>query len=174
MNVIFHVATAISLTIALTDTNKIKTVKDTIIPACGGLISGVFAHGIIDYLPHTYPLSAKPDIIISFLLIAAMLVIANKQYILILSFTIFGCVLPDLVDLLPPMMNKYLGFQISVNEKIFPWHMPEYSGSIFAGKSLASDINHIAVLLITVMICWCRRSDFSNIFIRGIINQKAL
>ncbi len=120
MNVIFHVATAISLTIALTDTNKIKTVKDTIIPACGGLISGVFAHGIIDYLPHTYPLSAKPDIIISFLLIAAMLVIANKQYILILSFTIFGCVLPDLVDLLPPMMNKYLGFQISVNEKIFP------------------------------------------------------
>lgn len=166
MNVLFHVATAVGLTVALTDTAKVKTVKDTIIPACGGLVSGMLIHGVIDYLPHTYPLGAKVDMVISSLLIIIMLSVVNKRYILVLSAIILGCILPDLIDLLPPMLNKYLGFQLSVGSQVFPWHTPEYSGSIFVGKSVASDINHIAVLLITVIVCWCRKEDLMKLFFK--------
>ena len=164
MNVFFHVATAVGLTVALTDTNRIKTVKDSVVPACLGFVSGILVHGIIDYLPHTYPFSAKSDVVISFLMIAIFLFIAKKKYRLILLSSIIGCIFPDLVDLLPPMLNKYLGFHIFVTDKVFLWHTPAYSGSIFTGTSIASDINHIAVLFITIVVCWCRKADFVDIF----------
>jgi len=164
MNVIFHVTTAIGLAVALTDTTRIRDAKDTIIPAVSAFVSGIFIHGVIDYLPHTYPFSAKLDIIISFLFIVIILVIVKKKYLSIMGLAFWGCILPDIIDLLPPMINKYLGFQLTVNDKIFPWHTHEYSGSIFIGTSIASDINHIAVVLITAMVCWCRRNDFMSFF----------
>jgi len=166
MNVFFHVATAVGIAVSFTDTNKIKRGKDTVIPACCAFISGIFIHRILDYIPHTYPFSAKTDVIISLFLIAVMLALANRKCIIILIFAILGCTLPDLIDLLPSIVNKYMNLNIPVTEKIFPWHSPLYSGSIFTGTSTASDINHIGILLIIAMICWCRKTDFINIFNR--------
>ncbi len=166
MNVIFHVTTAVGLTVALADTLKVKTIKDSFIPAICAFGCGVIVHGILDYLPHTYPFSAKSDMLISLIMIGIILYLSHKKYLLIILSAILGCILPDLIDLLPPMLNKYIGLNIPVDDKLFPWHAPEYSGSIFTGTSNASDINHITVILITGAICWCRRTDFENIFIR--------
>ncbi len=166
MNVLFHVTTAVGVAVVLTDTTKIKSVKESITPAFFAFVCGVVIHGILDYMPHTYPFNAKLDAILGLLIMCIAVFISTRKYILIVSLAFLGSIFPDLIDLMPSILNRYLGLNISFyQDKLFPWHWSEYSGSIFIGKNIVSDINHILVVLLTAIICWCRRTDFKNIFL---------
>lgn len=164
MNIFFHVATVVGVTATLTDTNRIGSGKDSFKTGLLSMFCSCIVHGILDYLPHTYPLSPKLDIAISLIIIFILVWKANKQYRIIVSLAILGSILPDLIDLLPSILEKYIGLSLPVYDKVFPWHRTEYSGSIFGKSDVVSDINHILVLIIICIVCWCRRTDLKQIF----------
>lgn len=166
MNVFFHVTTAIGVMAVVSDRQKIDNPKTTIMPSACAFVLGVIIHGVIDYIPHTYPFSAKVDVILSLAIILLVSFQARRRYRLIVAMSFLGCIFPDLVDLLPAIINKIIGLNIPICDKIFPFHQKDYSGSIFAGTSIVSDVNHISVLLVTILIIWCRNSDFKRIFIK--------
>lgn len=164
MNVFFHVVTGIGIAVAVTDTERLNKIKDSFIPAFCALLLGIVAHGVLDYLPHTYPFSTMLDVLISVPIIGLCIVKAKRKYRLILITAFLGCILPDLVDLLPSILHKYWGFRLPAYDTVFLFHMKEYSGSIFKGESFSSDINHISVIMATAILIWCRKRDFLNIF----------
>ncbi|MDR2956429.1 MAG: hypothetical protein LBV43_15255 [Prevotella sp.] len=166
MNILFHLVTSVGVTVIVTDTTGICKVREGIIPGICAFSAGLIIHGILDYLPHTYPFSATVDVFLSLLVVAALIISSKPKYWLIICLAMLGSVFPDVIDLLPSILNKYLTFDLPVGNKIFPWHWADYSGSIFIGKSIASDINHFSVLIITIIVCYCRRKDFIEIFIK--------
>lgn len=167
MNVLFHVTTAVGIVATLTDTNKINSVKDSLIPGLFAFGCGIFIHGVLDYMPHTYPIAPKVDFVLSLLIIIALIYLSGRKYSIIIGLAFLGSVFPDIVDLLPAILNKYAGLDLPVNDKFFIWHRQEYSGSIFTGHDLLSDINHICVVVLTAVICWFRRADLQRIFKRA-------
>lgn len=164
MNIFFHVVTAVGVTAALTDANRIESGKDSLKIGLLSMFCSCIIHGIIDYVPHTYPFSPKLDVAISLIVIIILIWRVNRKYRIILSLAIFGSILPDLIDLLPSILEKYIGLSLPVYNKVFPWHWAEYSGSIFGKSDVVSDINHILVLTIICVVCWCRRTDLKQIF----------
>lgn len=164
MNIFFHIVTAVGATAALADTNRIESSKDSLKIGILSMFCSCIIHGIIDYIPHTYPFSPKIDVAISLMLIIILIWRANKKYRVILSLSILGSILPDLIDLLPSIFQKYTGVSLPAYGKVFPWHWPGYSGSIFGKSDNVSDINHILVLGLTFIICWCRRTDLKRMF----------
>lgn len=57
----------------------------------------------------------------------------------LLSACYLGALFPDLVDLGPAIVNKRLGWSLPV-VKIFPWHWPRYSGSVYDGSRRAESL----------------------------------
>ena len=166
MNVFFHVTTAIGIVAVVSDTLRMDNSKATIVPSVCAFVLGIIIHGVIDYMPHTYPFPAKVDVIFSLTIILLVLLQARRRYRLIVAMSFLGCVFPDLVDLLPALISKITGLNIPLYDKIFPFHQKDNSGSIFVGTSVVSDVNHISVLLVTILVIWCRNSDFKRIFIK--------
>ena len=141
MYVFFHTATAIGVAVLLTDTEKLKpnlAVQKTFLTAFFAFVIGLISHGILDYVPHCYPIPSKIDAFVGLSIILGFTFLAQKTYRLIVFCAFVGCIFPDLVDLLPAILNKYLGLEIPIAEKLFPWHFHEYSGSIYTKKCSVS------------------------------------
>jgi hypothetical protein len=65
MNVLFHTISAVGVVAMVTDTDIVKQgnssgVKMTSLIA---FLSAVFFHGVLDYMPHCYPVPSKWDVI---------------------------------------------------------------------------------------------------------------
>ena len=162
MNVLFHITTGLSTAVLLTDTNEINENSDyrKILPiALFGFVIGIISHGALDYIPHCYPINSKLDILLGLLSILLLLLISKGRYKLIILGSLIGCVFPDIVDLLPSMLNKTLHLGLPEFEKLFPWHWKQYSGSIYSGACNVSFINHSLVALTVLIILWARRKD---------------
>ena len=171
MNVLFHLTTGIGIAAALTDTRNIHlegTFKDKLIVTINGFIIGVTSHGVLDYVPHCYPVNSKVDVFLGLVILLLFTFLANKKYRLIVGLIFLGCIFPDLVDLSPAILNKHLGLGLPEFNKIFPWHWHNYSGSIYANRCDVSTLNHVLVLIVVAITCWYRRTDLKIIF-----NKKA-
>ena len=167
MNIIFHTTTAISVAVLLTDTKRIEqgsTSKKILWTSIFGFIVGVISHGALDYIPHCYPVNAKLDAIAGLTMILTTTWLTNKKYRLIMGLSFLGSIFPDLVDLLPGIIIKQLGLSLPTNNKIFPWHLHDYSGSIYQHNCDNSTLNYILLLLIIIIVCWCRWTDAKTIF----------
>ena len=167
MNVLFHTATAIGVAVLIIDTEKIKPnlpLQKTFLTAFITFIIGIISHGVLDYVPHCYPIPAKIDAMIGLLIILGVTFLAQKNYRLIVFCAFVGSIFPDLIDLLPAILNKYLGLQISIAEKFFPWHFHEYSGSIYSSKCSVSTFNHLMLLFALSILVWSRKKDAKTIF----------
>lgn len=165
MNVIFHTISAIGVVAMVTDTDmgKPAATGNIRIVSVIALLSAVFLHGVLDYMPHCYPIHSKWDVIAGLCIIIAGTLVVRKPYqpIVLAAFT--GCILPDLIDLLPPILNKYLGWRLPAGQKIFPWHWKENSGSVYTGRCETSLINHLAVVLFVLFISYSRRRDLKQL-----------
>lgn len=117
-----------------------------------GFIIGVISHGVLDYVPHCYPISSKLDLLIGLIIILICLFKVKKDYKFLVSAVLFGCVFPDVIDLTPAILNSQLGINLPIFENIFPWHIHEYSGSIYTEECSVSKINHILTLLFSGII----------------------
>lgn len=168
MNVLFHTTTAIGITVLLSDTRTTHSktsIKSTLPTAFTVFVVGIISHGALDYIPHCYPIPAKIDVILGLIMIIAGIWKSEKSYRLIVAASFLGCIFPDLVDLAPAILHKYIGTPLPDLEKLFPWHWKEYSGSIYTSDCSVSTFNHILVLLIVAVFCWFRRIDFQKIFL---------
>ena len=167
MNVIFHTTTAISVAVLLTDTKRIEQLtisKSVIWTSMLAFTVGLISHGVLDYIPHCYPINSKIDAIAGLTMILLITWLTNKKYRLIMGLSFLGCIFPDLVDLLPSIINKQLGLSLPIIDQVFPWHLHDYSGSIYNENCNNSTLNHVLLLLTVCIICWCRRTDLKRIF----------
>lgn len=85
-----------------------------------------------------------------------------------MGLSFLGCVFPDLIDLSPGIINKQLGLSLPTFGNLFPWHLHDYSGSIYTGNCNNSTLNHILLLLTSCVVCWCRRTDVKTMFKKGV------
>jgi len=167
MNVLFHTTSAICVAVTLTDTKEIEqstTSKKVVLTGLLGFVVGVIFHGALDYIPHCYPINSKLDAISGLIMIISTIWLTNKRYRLIMGLSFLGSIFPDLVDLLPVIVEQYLELGLPKSEKVFPWHLEKYSGSIFTDDCSNSTLNHTLLLLTIGIICWSRKSDLKIIF----------
>lgn len=169
MNIIFHTTTAISVAVLLTDTKRIEqssTSKAAVLTSVSAFAVGLISHGVLDYIPHCYPINSKIDAFVGLTMILTITWLTNKKYRLIMGLSFLGCVFPDLIDQSPNIINKLLGLNLPTIDTIFPWHLHEYSGSIYNEKCDNSTLNHILLLLTICIICWCRRTELKTMLKR--------
>jgi hypothetical protein len=167
MNVIFHTTAALGITVLFTKTDEIdnsvktKNIVETSILVFG---IGIISHGILDFIPHCYPINSKLDVILGLIIIATTIWFIKKRYRIVAISSFIGSIFPDLVDLLPSILNKQIGFNLPIKNKIFPWHWHEYSGSIYTNNCNISTINHILLVLIVSLICWYKKDKITELF----------
>jgi len=166
VNVVFHTISAIGVVAMVTDTNIVKpgNGRAPIAIAATALLSAVFFHGVLDYMPHCYPVHSKWDVLAGLCVIISVFLWVRNNYRLIVAAAFVGCVLPDVVDLLPAILNKYMGWQLPLKEKVFPWHWKENSGSIYSGNCETSFINHWFVVIFVLSLIYARRYDLKQVF----------
>lgn len=170
VNVIFHTLGAVASAAALssfshsvsrTDRAEQSATEVQIRPLVAGFLIGVLLHGCLDSLPHNYPFRPAWDIFLSLALFSAFLFVAKSRYRLLLFICFLGAIFPDLLDLGPAILNHRLGWSLPT-VKIFPWHWPQYSGSIYDGGSkVESYAAHLcAAGLFTAVLIRFRREFF--------------
>lgn len=167
MNVLFHTTAAIGVIAMLTDTRaKSRTIKHMTLSGLLVFLAGIASHGALDYIPHCYPIHSKLDAIAGLTLMITLTLISNQPYRPIVALAFLGSIFPDLVDLSFPIINTYLGVNLPVTPKLFPWHCEEYSGSIFVNDCRVSAVNHFILLAVVIILCYCRKADIKNIVTR--------
>lgn len=150
MNVTFHAIGSFA-TAAVLSLNRTENWRSA--PAFKryaiGFVVGILVHGVLDFLPHQYPIPSKVDVILASVLFCLFLFVAQKQNFLLVLSCFAGCVFPDVVDLGPVIVDKYLQISFPRLPFRFPWHLKEYSGSIYDGsRAVESAVYHILFLLI--------------------------
>ncbi len=151
MNVTVHTLTAVAvgafLASRIDEANSPHWLeKRDVSYLAAALVGNVLLHGLLDILPHTYPFGIKADIVLTLVLFAVTLFAVRRRYWLLFTIAILGGLLPDIVDLGPPLLAYY--FHIAVPHwGIFPWHWSAYSGSLYSSAAwLVSSITHLLVI----------------------------
>lgn len=167
MNIIFHATAALGIIATLNNTEKpAKSSKSIVSQALAAFAIGLISHGALDYIPHCYPIDPKIDVIVGSFIIGMLTLLSKSNYRIIVALTFLGSIFPDLVDLSPQILNKFLGTSIPVSDNVFPWHWEKYSGSIFIDDCKTSTLNHSILVFVVVIICVSRRNDLLSIFVK--------
>ena len=168
MGVTFHALTSVS--IAATIAAQTKNPLDGMHLKGHGvflliiLCVCILSHGILDVLPHQYPLPASVDVVMSLIGITGVAFCTKKDRRFLLLFCFLGCLLPDVIDLTFPILNRKLGMAFPTY-RIFPWHWPAYSGSIFDGRRLfESTCYHSVVVSLCLLIVYVYRHELFGEF----------
>jgi hypothetical protein len=164
MNVTFHIVAAVGATAALSSRKKsvssLQSSSSDLLLLPGAFVAGVLLHGLLDWLPNSYPINSAVDVGIGLAVLAGVIVFVRREHRSLLSVCVFGSVLPDMVDLGPAILNKRLGWSLPV-VKFFPWHWHQYSGSIYDGsRSLESMLCHLLVVGTSFALIWVYRTTF--------------
>lgn len=124
----------------------------------------ILSHGVLDMLPHQYPLPAPADVGLTLFGFVGVLSIAKPPTRWILVMCFLGCLLPDIIDLTLPLLNRKLGLALPTYH-LFPWHWPAYFGSIFDGRrTFESHLYHGLVLLLCSIVVFTQRRVLFNNF----------
>ncbi|WP_129019698.1 hypothetical protein [Edaphocola flava] len=167
MNILFHTGAAIGI-IALC-AQHIPRNPRPVQQAGYGLLCfslGIITHGILDYIPHCYPVPAALDASLGLIIILLNLLFASGRYRFIIFSAFLGSVLPDLIDLAPQIINKRTHIGMPTHSPYFPWHWKEFSGSIYNGHCLVSDINHITLLACVLLVCLVNRRHLKRLYLQ--------
>ena len=162
MNVTFHAiasfATAAVLSSRLNTPDSPRLFQPSDLPVlAAGFAVGVLIHGLLDYAPHAYPIKSAVDVALSLAIFFTALLFVGRRRQFLLGVCFLGSIFPDLVDLGPTIMNTRLGWSLPV-VKIFPWHWPQYSGSIYDGsRSAESLLYHFIVVGVSLGLLYACR-----------------
>lgn len=169
MNITFHavmgIATGISLAMVLpAEEPSIWPKREDVPWLLAGLSLNVLLHGVLDILPHTYPFPWWSDIPLALFLCVLALAMVRRRYLLLLALSLLGALLPDLVDLGPPLLNHAFRWHLPTWEA-FPWHWEAYSGSIYDGREIwLSALDHGLVLGLCAGLLWVARKRWVYIW----------
>lgn len=164
MNVLFHLVAGFGITLALIDSEKTMDTANVVKTTLAVSFLAFVSHALLDYTPHCYPINSKVDFIGGGLLLLVLSFFARKPYRPIIFFGLLASVLPDLIDLLPAIFNKYIGWRLPIYAKIFPWHWKVYSGSIYSGNCDVSNINIGMILMSVLLIILLKRKLFKDLY----------
>lgn len=170
MNVLFHAAISIGISAAVANPktieegNNFNKLKFIIILFC----LGVFSHGVLDIIPHCYPINSKIDFLISSFLICVIIFLTKKEYRILIAFSFLGSLFPDIVDLSVPILNKYANLNLQVHVNYFPWHWKIYSGSIYISDCTNSTIYQAILVIGVILICYLNRSNIIGLVKRDV------
>ncbi len=162
MNVTFHTAGALATASFLSSIQSRPApdgtaARSSLLIGVVGFVAGVVEHGVMDYVPHSYPIPSGMDAACSIILFTVVVALTKPQFRLLVTACFIGSIFPDLVDLGPPMLNRHLGWSLP-SVKLFPWHWPQYSGSLYHGKKrVQSALWHAVVICVCVSLCWLYR-----------------
>jgi hypothetical protein len=165
MNVTFHIVAAVGASAALSSRKLRASALQSNAPSdlpllTAAFVAGLLLHGLLDWLPHSYPINSAADVGVGLAVVAGAMVFVRQEHRLLLGACAFGSVLPDLVDLGPAIINKRLGWSLPVF-KFFPWHWRQYSGSIYDGsRSLESGLCHLLIVAASFGLIWVYRRNF--------------
>jgi hypothetical protein len=112
-------------------------------------VLAVLSHGVLDALPHYYPLPSIIDAAVSIALVAGWLLLVPRWMRWPLFVVCVAALLPDIVDHGPKDLRRHLHLDLPVLPNVFPWHWPSGSGSLdgYTGPLwLESLTNHVAVV----------------------------
>ena len=160
MNVTFHTLASLATASVLSLNTSQSLFSVTALKRYSvGFILGVLIHGILDFLPHNYPLPSKIDLIFAIILFISAIFLSQKQNRVLIFVCFAGAIFPDIVDLAPGILNKHLWIPVpQLSFKIFPWHWKEYSGSIYdRSRNFESFVYHSLVFLIISLLIFLYR-----------------
>ena len=164
MNVTFHAlgsfAAAAVLSAKLVPCENCFFLRSDLPFLAVGFVAGVLLHGLLDFAPHSYPFPAAFDVLLCLALFAAFAFLVRRRNLVLLVACFVGCLFPDIVDLLPAMINKRVNLGLPV-VKVFPWHWREFSGSIYDGSQrFESNLWHSLLLATSVILLVSFRQRF--------------
>ena len=165
MNVTFHTLTSLAVAAALSArptksvSNEMFAFSDVPLFVVGFVVN-LLLHGLLDYLPHSYPIKSTVDVVLSLGFFVAGMILVRKPHRLLVAVCFLGGIVPDLMDLGPAIFNKQLGWHLPV-VKIFPWHWRQYSGSIYDGsRKVGSFVAHVVVIGASLILLYVYRRGF--------------
>jgi hypothetical protein len=164
MNVTFHIVAAVGITAALSfrkrNASLLQMRASSQLPfLVAAFVAGVLLHGLLDWLPHSYPINSAADVGIGGAILSCTMIFVRQEHRLLLGACAFGSVFPDLVDLGPAILNKRLGWSLPVF-KFFPWHWRQYSGSIYDGSQhFESVLYHLLVVSASLVLMYVYRQS---------------
>jgi hypothetical protein len=150
----------------------------------GATLVAFLSHGVLDGLKHGYPFSPLLDIVLGASIAGCWCLAVRWRFIWLFGAVFFASVLPDLIDLAPVMLKSKLGIDLHLEAggRLFPWHWPDGSGSMFPSSSAAPDrfkildvgqnsaisaVNHAIVLAVAAAGIWLNPSVFRRIPLAG-------
>jgi hypothetical protein len=156
MNILFHLSTSIPLTVLVLQekTVAVNRVGKVLLI----FILGIAMHGVLDAVPHCYPIPAEWDAIAGLGLMVVLFMLVNRSYRLMLTAAMAGTIFPDLVDHATAIINHRLGWQLPVWDKLFPWHWKAYSGSLYNQDCSLSSLYHVILIMLVLFVCWWRKN----------------
>lgn len=115
MNVTFHTLAALGTAAVLSSKPHAQDLRqaaahDPLYIQAIGFGTGVVVHGLLDYIPHTYPIKAGLDVMISLVLFAGAILLAHRSHRLLIAVCFLGAIFPDLVDHGPAILSKRMGW----------------------------------------------------------------
>ena len=158
MNVTFHIIGSFA-TAAVLSLKKQETPLSLWKKYLFGFATGIIIHGVLDYLPHQYPLASKIDVALALFLLVVFLAVSQSRNFLLILICYAGSIFPDLIDLGPAIATKHLGIPFpQFPFKIFPWHLKQFSGSIYDGtRDFESALYHSLALLASTGLLYAYR-----------------
>lgn len=96
LNLVFHTAFSISTSSVLS--KNIEQKHSTIKYLVMGFIGNILVHGVMDLIPHNYPIQTKFDILFSVAMFLLTIIIVNKKFVPMGFCCFLGGALPDIID----------------------------------------------------------------------------
>jgi hypothetical protein len=128
-------------------------------------VAAVASHGVLDGLPHTYPIPSPVDVMFAPCLVLAWSRLVHPSFRALFITALFGAVLPDVIDLGPSIVARLCGIGLPAGQHLFPWHWPVGSGSIYSPtptQAIVSTVNHAIVVAISLALIVTHREAFQG------------
>lgn len=172
MNVLLHALTGVAIAHAAVRLANVRDQKPSTAVVASAALAGVLSHGLLDWLRHSYPVPSRMDVVLALTLSVAWLLSIRRLLLPLFALALTASFLPDVIDHLPRLLHV----TSPLPTPLFPWHAPEWSGSLYpattirAGSRLvalelgdnraASLANHVGVILMSAACVFLGRSAF--------------
>lgn len=167
MNILFHNITGYCIAITslhVAAKDDVYSKKQYIIPIV--FLLGIISHGILDIIPHCYPINSIFDAIFGLAMIIGLSILARPAFRTIIAGALIGSIVPDIIDHSAGIFKNHMGISINYSLKLFPWHWAKYSGSIYNGNCLKSAIYHSILIAVCIITLWITRGTIIKIYKR--------
>lgn len=147
MNITYHTMVGIASSSVIAKKYNKKSNNNLLKVIIIGIIVNILLHGVLDLIPHNYPISLMSDIILVLFLSILSIIFIKKKYRILTLSCICGSILPDIID------KFILKIVLNSNTYLFPWHNSEIVNKFYQIyiKFISVEYYGVMNILITVI-----------------------